>query len=571
MSKLLAALPVLLATLALVGCVGLGGTNSPANLTVTLAGAKTGTVTSSPDGINCGTTCNANFPPGTITLTASPLPGSQFVGWSGACTGTGSCTISSSGTQAVTATFTATLQSINHIVFMVQENRSFDHYFGALREYWRQNGFTDEALDGLPQFDNPAAAPASNPGCDPAFPFQPSPAPFNDCKIDASSPPVASFHLVTQCVENPSPSWNEAHVDWNVSDPVSPTATMDGFVHTAAHDVRELQYVPGANPPESDFDGLRVMGYYDGSDLPYYYFMASNFATSDRWFSPVMTRTQPNREFLMAATSQGHVYPPPGSSETNSGPSQFTNKTIFELLEDNAVSWRIYVSDSQFGALPPLTELGMYTFANSHTENFVPASQFLTDVQNGTLPSVAEIDPGFASGTDEHADQDDSQPSGRIQVGAQYVSSLINALMQSPSWKDTVFILTWDEFGGFYDHVPPQPAVSPDGITPVDLLPGDVCTVASGPTCDFVFTGYRVPLIIISPFSKQHFVSHTAADYTAILKLIETRFGVPSLTARDAAQMDMTEFFDFTNAPWLVPPTPPVQPTTAPCYMNKLP
>ena len=115
---------------------------------------------------------------------------------------------------------------------------------------------------------------------------------------------------------------------------------------------------------------------------------------------------------------------------------------------------------------------------------------------------------------------------------------------------------------------------SPDGIKPstsIDLQPGDICTAATGPTCDFVYTGYRVPLIVISPFSKKNYVSHTPADYTAILKLIETRFGLDPLTQRDAAQFDMSEFFDFANAPWKTPPTPPAQPDTMPCYMDHLP
>jgi phospholipase C len=86
-----------------------------------------------------------------------------------------------------------------------------------------------------------------------------------------------------------------------------------------------------------------------------------------------------------------------------------------------------------------------------------------------------------------------------------------------------------------------------------------------------VYTGYRVPLIVVSPFTIKHYVSHTVADLTAILKLIETRFGLPSLTARDAHQMNMTEFFDFTNSPWLTPPTPPTQVTSGMCYLNSLP
>ncbi len=121
--------------------------------------------------------------------------------------------------------------------------------------------------------------------------------------------------------------------------------------------------------------------------------------------------------------------------------------------------------------------------------------------------------------------------------GANFVSSLINGLMQSPSWKDSAFILTYDEYGGLYDHVPPQPTVSPDGIKPVDMHPGDVCTTSTGPICDFTYTGYRVPLIVVSPFTKKNYVSHTIADSTAILKLIETRFNVPALTKRDAAQI----------------------------------
>lgn len=94
--------------------------------------------------------------------------------------------------------------------------------------------------------------------------------------------------------------------------------------------------------------------------------------------------------------------------------------------------------------------------------------------------------------------------------------------------------------------------------------------MSTGPNCDFVYTGFRVPLIVISPFTKKNYVSHTVADYTAIAKLIETRFGLPNLTNRDAAQMDMTEFFDFVNVPWMTPPTPPAQPTSLPCEYTQL-
>jgi phospholipase C len=143
--------------------------------------------------------------------------------------------------------------------------------------------------------------------------------------------------------------------------------------------------------------------------------------------------------------------------------------------------------------------------------------------------------------------------------------------MTSTSWKDSVFILTFDEAGGLYDHVAAQPAVSPDGIKPKDLLLGDICTQTTGPTCDFTYTGYRLPLIVVSPYAKKHYVNHNVADFTAILKLIETRFKLASLTKRDAAQINMTQFFNFNFPPWMTPPTPPAQNTSGACYLNQLP
>ena len=136
-----------------------------------------------------------------------------------------------------------------------------------------------------------------------------------------------------------------------------------------------------------------------------------------------------------------------------------------------------------------------------------------------------------------------------------------------------MFVLAFDEPGGFYDHVPPQPTVSPDGIPPVDLFPGDPCygNPAAGPTCDFTITGYRVPMVVISPFAKKNFVSHQVRDHTAILKLIEKRFQVSALTNMDDPT---TGFFDFTNTNWQVPPTtlPPqtVLPQSA-CFVNPPP
>jgi phospholipase C len=456
---------------------------------------------------------------------------------------------------------TAGLSSINHIIFLSQENRSLDHYFGALRQYWAQNGIPDQSFDGLPQFNPasgiaPLAGPApSIPGCDPS---QPPPA---DCAFDPSNP-VTSYHLGTECIENPSPSWNEGHVDYDYNDPTGQSAaTLNGFVYTAGHDARTN------DPPYYDTNGLRAMGYYDGSDLNYYYFMASNFATSDRFFNPALTRTHPNREYLVAATSGGYAYPE-GTDAQDS--SQLTQTTIFQELQAAGITWKIYVDPTNSGCTGP-PYAASCLIGLSYIENFTFANTIVSQYpQNGTLPQVAQFEPATDAGFDEHPSTSDSSPND-IQLGANYVSSLINALMQSQYWKDSAFILTYDENGGLYDHVSPQPAVSPDGIKPVDLLAGDVCTTTTGPNCDFTVTGYRVPLIVVSPYTKKNYVSHTVADATAILKLIETRFNVPALTKRDAAQPDMTEYFDFSNPPWMTPPTPPAQATNGACYVDHLP
>jgi len=419
------------------------------------------------------------------------------------------------------------LNSLNHIILFMQENRSFDHYFGALNAYRaKQNPPLPQDVDTWTSGADKTPATVSTPSYDPV--------------TGQAGAPISAFHMQSVCSENLTPSWNETHRIWNLFHTGSGTFTMDGFAFIEgkfAHD----EFVAG-QPNFSDFAGKRAMGFYDDSDLPFYYFMASNFATSDRWFSPAPTRTHPNRFFWLAATSKGFVTAPP---------QQIVAKTIFELMDENNVSWKIYTVDGH-------TYFSYFTYFNNHHANVVPISQYFTDVQNGTLPQVAYIETGIeidqvsSSGVDEH-------PKSNIQIGAAFAARLINALMNSPSWKDSVFIETFDEGGGLYDHVPPVAVPSPDGIPPI--MP------ATNQPGDFTLTGFRIPLIVISPFSKKNFVSHTPMDSTAALKLIETRFHMPNLTARDASMPDMTEFFDFSTSsgPWATPPTPPAQPTNGAC------
>lgn len=404
------------------------------------------------------------------------------------------------------------INSVNHVVIMLQENRSFDHYFGKLNDYRVSQGLGRD-VDGLP-------ADASNVAFD------------GVTRINA-------FHLATECTEDLSSSWNETHLGWNLKNPTSDTPAFDGFAYAAGKFATDENAKNGGN--YKDTLGARAMGYYTSDDLGFYYFMATQFATSDRWFTPIMARSQPNHMYKFAATSQGYAYPPT---------APLTAKTIFQSLDEANVSWKIYVTD------PGGTYLTYFdSYYQQHKDRVVMVDQFTTDANNGTLPAVAFIETGYESGRDEH-------PSNPVQKGMVYAASVINTFRQSPSWKDSVFFLTFDESGGFYDHVAPYATVNPDGIPPKDLGPTDI-------PGDFTRTGFRVPLIVISPFAKKGYVSHTNADYTAMLKFIETRWKLPALTKRDAQQMDMTEFFDW-SAPNMNPPTPPTASETMRCTPDQM-
>ncbi len=498
--------------------------------------------------------------------------------------------------EAVTATFNLSniYGAFNHIILFAQENRSLDHYFGAMLGYWAANGYgtSGQTFNGLPQFNPPVngvtPVPPTNPGCDPTV------ADGTSCTPSASNP-ISSFHFASMCQEEQSPFWNEAHNQWDYTNqadqPAENPPPLNGFVYTAAYDAYSQ------SPPLMDINGVRAMGYFDWTDLNYYYFMASNFGTSDTWFAPVMDRTQVNRMYLLAATSQGHAYP---IGQGNNNGQKLTATTIFEALQNAGITWKIYLNsqdvvnplngaacnndltDENAECLIQSSYMNMFAYEDTIInsagqnpdllQNIVPVTQFAVDAANGTLPQFALIEPASAASLDEHPNDIDTGNPADVQAGANYASGLINTLMSSPSWVDTAMIFTYDEWGGFYDHVPPQPATAPsDYLSPFDLVPGDICdktgqTLGVG-TCDFAWTGYRVPMIVISPYTKKNFVSHTVRDTTAVLNMVETRFGISPLTQRDASQADMTEFFDFVNKPWVTPPSPPAQVTNGECSL----
>jgi phospholipase C len=516
---------------------GVGAVANPAGDTVTVSPTATTTYTATAVGTNGATIfqqVTVNEPAagavGISLKTATPAIGSgqsatlQWVSVNAATvsidngvgpqSASGSANVSPSGTTTYTATATdaagnkassvarVTVVSsgdpnqVKHIIIMMQENRSLDNYFGQLDAYRAMRG-VGGTFDGLPK------DPLGN---------------FLVAIPDNAGNMVKPYHLQTVCTDNSQPSWNQSHADYD-------NGKMDGFL-------KKTQ----AN--SNDPNGHRSIGFYDQTELPYYYEAATQFATSDRYYSSVMAPTVINRMYMFSATSHGHIQ----SDKQPAGGWPWP--TIFQRLREAGVTFRIYFQDNtvflaQFSDWPI-------------DKSFVyPISRYFTDIQNpATLPQVIFIERGSELNNDEH-------PLNNIQTGATFVKSTLDALMASPSWKESAYILNYDEGGGLYDHVPPMDITAPDGIAPIPfkgMSPGD-----------FTKSGFRVPIIVISPFSKQNYVSHTSMDHTAILKTIEARFGVSALTARDAASPDMFEFFNFSSPSFMTAPSLPAQPTTGTC------
>lgn len=388
------------------------------------------------------------------------------------------------------------LTNIKHIFFMLQENRSQDNYFGRMGQYRRDRGVT---------------------------------APYDELPLtvslkDKGGHLVQPFHFQTVCHENLSPGWNESHYDVN-------GGAMNNFLLTT-----------GSVPSTIDPDGTRAIGYYDWNDLPYYYELAFQFATSDRFFSSVLAPTIPNRMYMFAGTSFGHVRPDAAPS------GGWPQPTIFDKLDAAGVSWRYYYQDSSVY----LSEWATWTKDSGKVRSI---TSYYTDIQNeATLPQVIFIERASQLGLDEH-------PTKNVQTGSANTKKIIDALMASNSWGSSAFILTFDEGGGLYDHVAPPSVTMPDGIAPI-LKSTDI-------KAEFNQMGFRVPLMVVSPWVKAgHYVSHTPMEFGSILKLIEKRFSVGNLTQRDLNAPDMTEFFDFSSPHFLTPPPMPAQPTTGICDMN---
>ncbi len=377
---------------------------------------------------------------------------------------------------------------VETIVVVMMENRSFDHYFQML------------PLRGQPDVDV---------------------APMDFENPDGEGVPVRIHRETSYCFVDTAHGYNASHRQVN-------DGAMDGFVTTneGAHEL------PAGGTLEM-VSGARAMGYYDEEDLPFYYWLAREFAIGDRYFASVRGPTWPNRMFSMAATSFGN-----GSNNLAEA-----DKTLMDYLELRGVKWKLYASTT------PTYALFLDKYLALPEGRVVPFEQYLEDAANGTLPPVAFVEPGVGR---EAVDGNDEHPPAIMQIGQRFVAEVVDALTKSPQWSKSALFLTYDEHGGLYDHVPPPEACPPDDLA----VPND-----DGQLPRFDRLGVRVPFIVVSPFAKRNFVSHRVYDHTSIVRFIEARFVIPALTGRDANAEAPWEMFDFDAPPHLDPPAvtlPPV-------------
>ncbi len=606
-------------------------------VTVTQPATPTVTIAANPASITAGssstlTVIATNATQVTVTgtdgssYTLQPSGGTQTVTPAASATYTATATgngSSATGTATVTVTAPGSVQSINHVLFMLQENHSFDNYFGELNPYRQAHGYTtgDDGkvykVDGI----DGREATISN---------------------QTDGPNSQTFHLfklATTCVDDMSSSWLESFGDVNrynflTTRPIA----MDGFVHNAEGFAKTCAASGTCSGQFTDLAGQRAMGYYDEGFLNYDYYMASQFAVSNRWFSPMASKSIPNRiATFTGGTTQGLVLDIGNDDHL----PQLVIRTIFEELDNAKVSWKIYYTVTNGGggatsALPATTFSALsysykYLYGNpSHaacTGTTQPSSivgdstnsfcidpnhiapltpNYFNDVNGGTLPSFSFIESGSGL-NDEHPGSGQS-----ILVGQSEVAHIVNTFMSSPSWKDSVFFYSYDEGGGPYDHVPPVPGHSNQNTDPsLGAIP-DILQIAVNPEdpsgnpnyfpcqpggstatlhCDLKANypgdgsndapavrgfgaqlGFRVPNIIISPFTRKHYVGNNPMDHTAVIKFVENRFIGSSahLTLRDQAQPDLLDFFDFTAVPWATPPTPPAPVTQGTCNAAQL-
>jgi phospholipase C len=416
-----------------------------------------------------------------------------------------------------------TLNDIEHVVILMQENRSFDHYFGTLSGV---RGFSDPNV--LTQTVNGTTYPIWD-----QFGYQPG------TGVDASGY-MQPFHLLNdpplkdgETTNDITHSWGPQHQSWN-------NGAMDSFMtaHLAA---------------DGDTNGPVTMGYFTKSELAFYYALADAFTICDGYHCSVLGPTDPNRIMSLSASID-----PNG---TGGGPvvETFTDRlaeistlsweTMPEALLAAGVSWKVYNDPlGLIGLSPlpyfkayndPLSVTGIELIANALTPTY--PGDFAADVAAGSLPSVSWITSPLAEC--EH-------PAAPPEFGEYLVQQVLTTLVSNPDvWASTVLFVVYDENGGFFDHLPPvtAPAGTADEYLTVNPLPSAASGIA-GP----IGLGFRTPCLVVSPFSRGGYLCSDTFDHTSLLRFIETRFGVtvPNLsTWRRNATGDMTTALDLVNPP----------------------
>jgi phospholipase C len=354
-------------------------------------------------------------------------------------------------------------------------------------------------------------------------------------KLDAAGKPLdanpmpdgrllRAFHMPSTCQLNSMPGQN-----WVASHTSFDNGRNDGFVRAS---------------------GPVAMGYWAETDIPFYYGMARTFPLCDRYFCSTLAQTYPNRRFLIAGTASGVV----STSTSNLAKFAPANGTILDRLHAHGISWRDYATD-----LPGIDVI-LGNAPKYGATNVSLMDQFYKDAASGSLPAVTFVDPRFGGDATHPGESEENNDD--IRYGENFVSKVVNAVFQSPNWKNTVLIYTYDEHGGYYDHVPPPPAVKPDNIPPG----ADV----KGITGAYDRYGFRVPTVIVSPFAKRNYVSHQVHDHTSILKLIETKWNLGALTYRDANASNLLDSLDLEGPPaFAEPPTLPAPGKAGLCTPGK--
>lgn len=369
----------------------------------------------------------------------------------GSATGTDTLSVDTSASVESTAELPEPEEcGIEHIIVVMMENRSFDHYLG-----W------------LPGADGKQAG----------LSFQ-----------DSNGMPHPTFHLTeyqTCNYQDPDHSYEGGRIQYNAS-------ACDGWLR-----------IPGSD--------LLPVSYYIQDDLAFYGKAVPGWTTFDRYFSAIMAETYPNRIYMHAAqTDRIH-----NSTVISALP------TIWDGLAARGVTGKYY-----YGDIPFLTLWGPKYIPISR-----PFDAFLADCAAGTLPNVCFVDPRF--GGEGQGISNDDHPTADIRNGQALLGQIYNAVTNSPCWKNTVLFINYDEWGGFFDHVPPPMAPIPQA----DQLAGNQDGLL----------GFRVPCVMISPFARRGYVSHTQYDHTSILNMIEWRWSLPPLTVRDATANNIAKALDFQN------------------------